>query len=156
MMRPLSPRETKRVCAEALRELKAREALHSNAELGDALGAADSTVRRRLEQDDEHNQLTVHELARAVRAYGPRVASDTLGRLAGVEVGPGVSRADGCGLRTAAANSEGTAAIVRAASDRIYSKAEARECLAHLDAMEAEQAALRALLEAVLRGEKAA
>jgi hypothetical protein len=72
--RTLTQSRAKRVIASALTDAQKRRDW-SNADLGDALGCGEGTIRNRTDIDDTGKQMTVYELLRSVAADGTHIAN---------------------------------------------------------------------------------
>jgi hypothetical protein len=125
---------TKRRTAAALAALKASRSF-SNADMGDAMGCGEGTVRNRLESDDPSHQMTVHELVRLTQALGSSVANAIFADI-GHQLVPDVHDSAADALGAAGASARCTAALIEAAPGGI-DRAEARRLLPLLEAQDA-------------------
>jgi len=72
----------KQVTAKALADVKFGRRL-SNGDIGDVLGVAPNTVINRMDADSTSHQMTVYELARGIREFGPEFGNAVLPPLVG-------------------------------------------------------------------------
>lgn len=126
----LTQSHAKRVSAAALSTLKARRDW-SNADLGEAMGCGEGTVRNRLDGDSSNNQLTAHELVRLTLADGPAVANALFGEV-GFELVPDAHGSAPDALVAASGAARCAAALIERSPDGIDLK-EWRELLPLLE-----------------------
>lgn len=85
--RVITQAHTKRTTAAALADAKSRRDW-SNADLGDALGVSEGTIRNRIDGDCPNHQMNVFELARSIQSDGVDIANRILGELVDHHVEP--------------------------------------------------------------------
>lgn len=78
----ITQNSVKRVCAEALNEVVRSKRL-THGDLADLLGCGPTTITNRLKQGDHKHPLTIYELARGIKEFGPEFGNSVLVPLTG-------------------------------------------------------------------------
>jgi len=134
----------KQVTAKALADVKFSRRL-SNGDIGDVLGVAPNTIINRMDADSTSHQMTVYELARAIREFGPAFGNAVLIELTGHKLVP-VEAPDACHDRTLTKIINAGYRISRAREDGIYEPIEDK------DIAEALEDALPDIMASILKG----
>lgn len=79
---PITQKAVKRATSKALANVMHSHGL-SRRDLSDMLGCAPNTIINRLDADDSGSPLTIYELARGIREFGPEFGNAVLGDLTG-------------------------------------------------------------------------
>ena len=116
---------TKRVCAKALNDVIHTKGL-SRDDAGDVLGCSGGTIKNRLDADSSDCQMTVYELARGIRAFGPAFGNAILIALTGHKLAP-VEAPAACHDRTLTKITKASYRISRAREDGVYEPVEDAE-----------------------------
>lgn len=115
----------KRVCANALNaEIQKRRLSRDDA--GDILGCSGGTIKNRLDAFSSDCQMTVYELARGIKEFGPAFGNAILIELTGYKLVP-VEVSNACHDRTLTKITKASYRISRAREDGVYEPVEDAE-----------------------------
>lgn len=142
--RSITQSVAKRVCAKALGDVLHGRGI-SRDDAGDVLGCSGRTIANRLDADSSDCQMTVYELARGIREFGPAFGNAILIELTGHKLVP-VEASDACHDRTLTKIINAGYRISRAREDGVYEPIEDK------DIAEALEDALPDIMASILKG----